>query len=101
MYNAAIFTQGFIRMEMLGQLLPFVFLIAIMYFIIIRPQQQQAKQHKAMLESLGKGEKVVTNGGLIVVIYKVEENFFSVKLNDDVIVKITKDAVARKYEDEA
>ncbi len=88
-------------MDMLGQLLPFVFLIAIMYFIIIRPQQQQAKAHKAMLESLGKGEKVVTNGGLIVVIYKVEENFFSVKINDDVIVKITKDAVARKYEDEA
>ena len=88
-------------MDMLGQLLPFVFLIAIMYFIIIRPQQQQAKQHKAMLESIGKGEKVVTNGGLIVVIYKVEENFFSVKMNDDVIVKITKDAIARKYEDEA
>ena len=88
-------------MDIIGQLLPFVFLIAIMYFIIIRPQQQQAKAHKAMLESLGKGEKVVTNGGLIVVIYKVEENFFSVKMNDDVIVKITKDAVARKYEDEA
>ena len=95
------FTQGSIRMDMLGQLLPFVFLIAIMYFIIIRPQQKQAKQHKEMLENLGKGEKVVTNGGLIVVIYKVEEDFFSVKMNDDVIVKITKDAIARKYEDEA
>ncbi|MEE8589067.1 MAG: preprotein translocase subunit YajC [Sulfurimonadaceae bacterium] len=88
-------------MDMLGQLLPFVFLIAIMYFIIIRPQQKQAKQHKEMLENLGKGEKVVTNGGLIVVIYKVEENFFTAKINDDVIVKITKDAIARKYEDEA
>ena len=88
-------------MDILGQLLPFVFLIAIMYFIIIRPQQQQAKQHAAMLEALGKGDKVVTNGGLIAVIYKVEENFFSVKLNDNMIVKITKDAVARKYEDEA
>jgi preprotein translocase subunit YajC len=94
-------TQGSIRMDMLGQLLPFVFLIAIMYFIIIRPQQKQAKQHKEMLENLGKGEKVVTNGGLIVVIYKVEENFFTAKINDDVIVKITKDAIARKYEDEA
>jgi len=88
-------------MDMLSQLLPFVFLIAIMYFIIIRPQQQQVKKHKEMIENLTKGEKVVTNGGLIVVIYKVEEKFFSVKLNDDVIVKITKDAIARKYEDEA
>lgn len=88
-------------MDMLSQLLPFVFLIAIMYFIIIRPQQQQAKKHKAMLLNLAKGDKVVTNGGLIVVIYKVEEQFLSVKMNDDVIVKIVKDAIARKYEDEA
>ena len=88
-------------MDILGQLLPFVFLIAIMYFIIIRPQQQQAKKHKEMLETLAKGDKIVTNGGLIVVIYKVEETFFSVKMNDSVVVKLTKDAVARKYEDEA
>jgi len=88
-------------MDMLGQLLPFVFLIAIMYFIIIRPQQQQVKKHAEMLSSLEKGEKIVTNGGLIAVIYKVEEEFFSIKLNDNVIVKITKDAIARKYEDEA
>jgi len=88
-------------MDILGQLLPFVFLIAIMYFIIIRPQQQQAKKHAEMLDALAKGDKVVTNGGLIAVIYKVEENFFSVKLNDSVVVKLTKDAVARKYEDEA
>ena len=53
-----------------------------------------------MLAELAKGEKVVTNGGLIVVISKVEENFFSVKLNDATIIKITKDAVARKYADE-
>ncbi len=87
-------------MDILGQLLPFVFLIAIMYFIIIRPQQQQAKKHTEMLETLAKGDKVVTNGGLIVLIYKVEDDFFSVKMNDSVVVKITKDAVARKYEDE-
>ena len=88
-------------MEALGQLLPFVFLIAIMYFIIIRPQQQQAKKHKEMTESLEKGDKIVTNGGFIVEIKKVEENFYSVKLNNDVVVKLDKDAVARKYEDEA
>ena len=87
-------------MDIIGQLLPFVFLIAIMYFIIIRPQQQQVKKHAEMVKSLKKGDKVVTNGGLIAVVYKVEEAFFTVKLNDDVIVKLTKDAVARKYEDE-
>ena len=88
-------------MEILGQLLPFVFLIGIMYFVIIRPQNQEAKRHKEMLAALKKGDKVVTNGGFIVEIKKVEENFLSVKMNDDVIVKMTKEAIARKYEDEA
>ncbi len=88
-------------MEILAQLLPFVFLIGIMYFIIIRPQNQQAKKHKEMLETLAKGDKIITSGGLIVEVKKVENNFFSVKLNNDVVVKLDKQSVARKYEDEA
>ena len=88
-------------MEILSQLLPFIFLIAIMYFVIIRPQQKEAKEKKAMITALAKGDKVVTNGGFIVVVHKVEEGFLSVKMNDDTIVKIVKDAIARKYEDEA
>ena len=86
-------------MEIVSQLLPFVFLIAIMYFVIIRPQQKEAKTRKEMIEALKKGDKVITNGGFIVVIHKVEENFLSVKINDDTITKITKDAIAKKYED--
>lgn len=88
-------------MEILSQLLPFVFLIAIMYFVIIRPQQKEAKSRKEMIEALKKGDKIVTAGGLIAVVYKVEDNFLSAKINDDTIVKMTKEAVARKYEDEA
>ena len=88
-------------MEILSQLLPFIFLIAIMYFVIIRPQQKEAKEKKSMIEALAKGDKVTTTGGFIVVIHKVEEQFLSVKMNDDTIVKIAKDAIARKYEDEA
>jgi len=88
-------------MEIFGQLLPFIFLIAIMYFIIIRPQQQQAKKHKEMVEGLKKGDRIVTSGGLIAEVKKVEEAFFSVELASNVTVKLSKDAVARKYEDEA
>jgi len=88
-------------MEIISQLLPFIFLIAIMYFVIIRPQQNEAKAKKAMLEALKKGDKVVTNGGFIVVIQKVEDEFLSIKMNNDTIAKITKDAVAKKFEDEA
>ncbi len=88
-------------MEMFSQLLPFIFLIAIMYFVIIRPQQQQAKKLQEMIANLSKGDKVVTTGGLVVEIKKVEDNFFTVKLSDNSDAKLVKDAVARKYEDEA
>ncbi|MGD9969896.1 MAG: preprotein translocase subunit YajC [Sulfuricurvum sp.] len=88
-------------MDFIAQILPFVFLIAIMYFVIIRPQNQQAKQHKAMVESLGKGDVIVTSGGLVVEIKKVEEKFFVVKFNNDTEGRLVKDAVARKYGDEA
>jgi len=88
-------------MDIITQLAPFIFLIAIMYFVIIRPQQKEAKTRKAMLAALEKGDKVYTNGGFIVVIHKVEENVLSVKINDDVIVKMSRDAISKKYEDEA
>jgi len=76
-------------------------LFAIMYFIIIRPQQQEAKKHKAMLAALDKGDKIVTNGGLIVDIVKVEDAFYMVRLDKDTKVRLDKNAVARKFEDEA
>ena len=88
-------------MEIISQLLPFVFLIAIMYFVIIRPQQKEAKAKQAMLEALKKGDKVVTAGGFIVVVHKVEEEFLSVKINDDTITKVTKESIIKKFEDEA
>jgi len=86
-------------MEIISQLLPFIFLIAIMYFVIIRPQQKEAKARQEMIDALKKGDKVVTNGGFIVVVHKVEENFLSIKMNDDTITKITKDSIAKLYED--
>ncbi len=88
-------------MEIVSQILPFVFLIAIMYFVIIRPQNQQAKKHKEMVEALTKGDKIITTGGLIVEIKKVEDTYFTIKMNNETEVRLVKDAVARKYEDEA
>lgn len=58
-------------------------LFAIFYFLVIRPQQKQAKAHKQMLESLQKGDKIITNGGLICEVVKPEEDFIKVKLNED------------------
>ncbi len=85
-------------MEQLGSFLPLIILFAIFYFLIIRPQQKAQKKHAAMLESLAKGDKIVTSGGLIATIVKPEEEFIKIKLNDEVIVKLDRAFVAKKVE---
>lgn len=79
-------------------LLPLVVLFAIFYFLVIRPQQKQQKAHAAMLAALEKGDKIITSGGLIYEVIKPEEDFIRVKLNDDVIVRVSREFVARKIE---
>ncbi len=76
--------------EIITTLLPFLVLFLIFYFLIVRPQRQQQKKHKEMIEGLTKGDKIVTQGGLIVEVLKAEANFFSVKLNDDTTAKLSK-----------
>ncbi|WP_419764001.1 MAG: preprotein translocase subunit YajC [Arcobacter sp.] len=84
--------------DLISSLLPLVALFAIFYFLIIRPQQKQAKEHKQMLADLKKSDKIVTNGGLIVEITKVEETFFTVKNVDGSEMKLAKEFVARLAE---
>ena len=81
-----------------AQFLPLVILFAIFYFLIIRPQQKQQKAHREMLESLSKGDKIVTTGGLMAEIIKTEEDFIKIKLNDSVIVKLDRAFVSKKVE---
>jgi len=82
----------------IAQFLPLVILFAIFYFLIIRPQQKAQKTHKEMLNTLEKGDKIITTGGLIAVIVKPEEDFIKIKLNDDTIVKLDRTYVAKKVE---
>ncbi|WP_053876846.1 preprotein translocase subunit YajC [Campylobacter coli] len=80
-------------------MLPLVVLFAIFYFLVIRPQQKQAKAHKQMLESLQKGDKIITNGGLICEVVKPEDDFIKVKLNEDnVTAKISREFIAKKID---
>ncbi len=85
--------------DLIGSLLPLIVLFAIFYFLIIRPQQKQQKEHEAMMEALEKGDKVVTNGGLIVEITKVEETFFTVISTDGSKLKVARQFVSSKWED--
>jgi len=69
-----------------------------LYFLFIRPQQKQQKEHDAMLEALSKGDKIITAGGLHAEVVKVEEDFIKIKLNDTSIVKLEKAFVNKKVE---
>ena len=81
--------------DLISSLLPLVALFAIFYFLIIRPQQKQAKAHKDMIAGLKKGDKIVTNGGLIVEVVKVEETYFLIKNSDNSEMKLAKEFVAK------
>ena len=81
--------------DILSSLLPLVALFAIFYFLIIRHQQKQAKAHKDMIAGLKKGDKIVTNGGLIVEVVKVEETYFLIKNSDNSEMKLAKEFVAK------
>lgn len=85
--------------EIAASVLPLVVLFALFYFFIIRPQRVQQKKHKEMLSNLQKGDKIVTQGGFICEVIKPEDTFFSVKLNDDTIVKLAKEYVSYKLDD--
>jgi len=85
--------------DLLSSLMPLVVLFAIFYFLIIRPQQKQQKDHKAMIEALEKGDKIVTSGGLIVEITKVEESFLTVKSIDGATLRVARTFIASKWED--
>ena len=84
--------------DLISSLLPLVALFAIFYFLIIRPQQKQAKEHKEMVANLEKGDKIVTNGGLMVEVLKVEEEHFVVKSSENSELKLVKDFVAKKLD---
>ena len=68
--------------------MPFVFLIAVFYFILIRPQMKRSKEHKTMLEALQKGDEIVAAGGLVGRVTKIDENYITMQVADGVEVRV-------------
>ncbi len=80
------------------QLLPFVLLIAVFYFILIRPQQRRQKQHQQLVQSIGVGDEIVTIGGLFGRVRSVEDTAIQIEVEDGTVMKFAKHAIARKVE---
>ncbi len=79
--------------NMIEALFPFIILFVVFYFLLIRPQSKRAKEHKAMVEAVGKGDEVITQGGLYGKVTEVSEEYLQVQLADNVEVKVQRAAI--------
>lgn len=75
-----------------GLLFP-IALLAVMYFILIRPQSRRLKDQRAMIEKLGVGDEVITTGGIAGVVREIGDNFISVEISDNVRIRVQKGAI--------
>ncbi|MFD3190721.1 preprotein translocase subunit YajC [Sedimentitalea sp. HM32M-2] len=79
----------------IAQFLPLILIFAIMYFLLIRPQQKKVKEHQAMVSALRRGDQVVTQGGIIAKVVKVkDDNEIEVELAEGVKVRVVKSTIA-------
>ena len=77
----------------LMSLLPMVAMFGLLWFLMIRPQMKKAKEHKALVEALAKGDEVVTQAGIAGKIAEVGESYLLVEVADGVQIKVQKQAV--------
>ena len=77
----------------LFQILMFAGLFLLMYLLIIRPQRKRQKEHQTLIDSISKGNEVVTSGGILGKVTKAEGDYISLQVNDNVELKIQKASV--------
>lgn len=75
-------------------LLPIVFIFAIFYFLLIRPQQKKQKEHEKMVSELKKNDEVVTNGGIHGTVINVKDTTLILKVDENVKIEVNKNAIA-------
>lgn len=77
-----------------ASLVPLVLIFVIFYFLLLRPQMKRAKEHKKMTEALSKGDEIVTNGGMLGRIAKLDESFITLEIAEGLKVKVQRGAIA-------
>ena len=77
-----------------GAFIPLILMFAIFYFLLIRPQQKKAKQHKAMLAAIKKGDKVISSGGLHGVVTGLTDEVVTMEIAPKIRVKVSRGSVA-------
>ena len=80
----------------IGAFLPLILMFAIFYFLLIRPQQKKAKQHKEMLSALRKGDYVLTGGGIYGRIQEIDGDVLVIEIADGIKVKVNRSFVSNQ-----
>ncbi len=81
--------------SMFQSILPIVIIIGIFYFLLIRPQSKKAKEHKAMLDALKKGDRVITSGGIYGTIYSLTADTVVLIISENVKIKVARGYVGQ------
>jgi preprotein translocase subunit YajC len=79
--------------------LPIIILFAIFYFLLIRPQQKKAKEHREMIANLKKGTRIVTSGGIYGTIVAIDDTTIGLEIAEKVKIKISRGNVAAQISD--
>jgi preprotein translocase subunit YajC len=78
----------------LAGFLPLIVMVALFYFLLIRPQQKKIAEHKKMINALRRGDKVMTSGGIFGTISKVDDTELQVEIAPEVKIRVAKDSIA-------
>lgn len=82
--------------SLVGSLLPLLLIFAVLYFVMILPQQRRQKKHQAMLQALKRGDRVVLSSGILGIISEVKDVTLMVKVAENTVIEVEKGAVTAR-----
>ena len=86
-------------MEGIQQFVPLILIFAIMYFLLIRPQQKKMKDHQEMLKNLKRGDQIISNGGLVGKITGLTEKMVTLEVAEKIRVRVLRSHIAGRQAD--
>ena len=94
-YAADVAVEGAPKVNPLVQFMPMILIFVIFYFLMIRPQQKKQKELQAMITAIKKGDKVVTNGGILGTVSSIQDDYVVITTGDsDTKMEVLKSAIA-------
>lgn len=85
----------------LAAFLPLIVLVGVFWFLIMRPQQRRARDHKQLTSDLKQGDRVVAAGGIVGTVRRVDDDTLSLQVADNVVIKVDKGSVSKRLQQDA